>query len=207
VSFGRLSSGHLLAFVAALALLLVMAPDWYTDKVGEAHRQIEKQIIPELDRQSTPPESQKEAEAAEAHEKNAWQASGAIDRLILIALLATAGLAIAATFLRSIGRDVGPPSPSALAALTGLLSCVLIAWRIINPPGFNEAAVVKWGAPAGLLCAGLVAIGSRMALRAERDGPAAGEAAEGAKPDGTAEAAPATDGDPGGAPASPAGAA
>jgi hypothetical protein len=204
VSFGRLSSGHLLAFVAALALLLVMAPDWYTDKVGEAHRQTEKSILPEINNQSTPSESEKEAEVAEAHEKNAWQASAAIDRLTLIALLATAGLAIAAAFLRSIDRDVGPPSPSGLAALAGLFACLLIAYRIIDPPGLNDAAVVKWGAPAGLLCAGLVAIGSRMALRAER-APRPPDAAEGADPAEQDQAA--TDGEPAEAPASPAGAA
>jgi len=205
VRFGRLSSGHLLAFVAALALLLVMAPDWYTDKVGEAHRQTQKQILPELDRQTTPSESQKEGEAAEAREKNAWQASGAIDRVILLALLATAGLAIAATFLRSIGREVGPPAPSGLAALAGLFACLLIAYRIVNPPGFNEAAVVKWGAPAGLVCAGLVAIGSRMALRAEREHPVGDEPAEGAD---AAEGTDAAEGAEGAeAPASPAGAA
>src|SRR3954454_5878410 len=174
-----------------------MAPDWYTDKVGEQDRFYQHDIIPGYDTNTEPSQRQLEADAASKHEKNAWQASGAIDRVILLALLAAAGLAIAAAFLRAAGRDVGPPSPSAIATLTGLFACVLIASRIIQPPGFNEAAVVKWGAPAGLLCAGLVAIGSRMATRADQERSARPEA----------KSPPATDGEPAEAPASPAGAA
>jgi hypothetical protein len=197
MTFRRLTLGHAIALVAALALLLAMAPDWYTDKTGEQDRFFQHDIVPQLNRESTPTLSQEQADAAEKHEKNAWQESGAIDRVILLALLATAGLATAAAFLRAADRDVGPPSPSAIATLTGLFACALIVYRIIQPPGFNEAAVVKWGAPAGLLCAGLVAIGSRMATRAEQD--------RGARRD--AKSPPATDGEPAEAPASPAGAA
>lgn len=196
MTFRRLTVGHALALIAALALLLAMAPDWYTDKAGEQDRFFQRESIPQANDGSTSA-AQLNAEAAQRHEKNAWQASAAIDRVILLALLATAGLAIAAAFLRAADRDVGPPSPSAIATLTGLFACVLIAYRIIQPPGLNEAAVVKWGAPAGLLCAGLVAIGSRMATRAEQEGTP--------RPD--VKTPPATDGEPAEAPASPAGAA
>jgi hypothetical protein len=169
VSFSRLTAGHVIALVAALALLLAMAPDWYTDKVGEQDRYFQHQIVPQLDRETTPSQSALQAEAAEKHEKNAWQASGVIDRLILIVLLVAAALAIAAAFLRAAGRDVGPPSPSALAALAGLAGCILVAYRILQPPGFNEAAVVKWGAPLGLLCVGILTVGARIATREERE--------------------------------------
>ena len=172
MSFSRLSAGHVIAFVAALALLLAMAPDWYTDKVAEQDRQVQGQIAPQINRETVPSQSELHAEAAEKREKNAWQASAAIDRVILILLLATALLAIVAAFLRAADRRVGPPSLSALASLTGLAACAAIAYRIIQPPGFNEAAVVKWGAPLGLLCVGIVAIGSRIAVRAEREEPA-----------------------------------
>jgi hypothetical protein len=171
MTFRRLTAGHALALIGALALLLVMAPDWYTDKVGEQDRFYQHDIVPQLNNQTVPSQSALQADAAEHHEKNAWQATGAIDRVILIALLAAAGLAIVAAFLRAAGRDVGPPSLSALAAMVGLVASALIAYRIINPPGYNPAAVVKWGAPLGLVCVGLVAIGSRMAMRQERERP------------------------------------
>jgi uncharacterized membrane protein YraQ (UPF0718 family) len=165
VSFRRLTVGHAIALVAALALLLVMAPDWYTDKTGEQDRFFQKNVVPQLNTQSEPSVSEQSAEAAEAHEKNAWQASGAIDRVILIGLLATIVLALAAAYLRAAGR---PRGPSPLATLTGVVTAALIAYRIVQPPGLNEAAVVKWGAPAGLVCVGLIAFGSRLATRAER---------------------------------------
>lgn len=195
MTFRRLSAGHLLAFVAALALLLVMAPDWYTDKSGEQDRFFQHESIPQAN-DGTTSASQLNAEAAQQHEKNAWQASGAIDRLILLALLALAGLAIAAAFLRAADRDVGPPSLSALATLVGLVACALITYRIFQPPGLNAAAVVKWGAPAGLLCAGLVTLGSRMATRAERE----------PRPEEPAKGEPEPDPEPTDTPASPAGA-
>jgi hypothetical protein len=182
VSFRRLTAGHWIAFVAALGLLLAMAPDWYTDKVGEQNRYIQGQITPQLDRQSTPSESEKQAEAAERHEKNAWQAAGAIDRVILLLLLVSVVLAIVAAFLRAAGSDLGPPSPSAIATVTALAATLLVAYRILQPPGFNDAAVVKWAAPVGLVCIGLVALGSRIATIAERDPSAHDDAQPPAEP-------------------------
>ena len=169
MSFRRLTAGHALAFIAALALLLAMAPDWYTDKVGELRRDLQDQVVPSLDREVEPPPSERAGEEAEQREKNAWQAEGLIDRVILILLLVTAGLAIAAAFMRASGRRPGTPSASAIATLTGLVAAILIAYRILQPPGFNEAAVVKWGAPLGLVCVALVALGSRLATLAERE--------------------------------------
>jgi peptidoglycan/LPS O-acetylase OafA/YrhL len=166
VSFRRLTPGHVLALAGALALLLAMAPDWYTDKTGEQDRYFQTRIAPQLNTQSEPSESQKQAEAAETHEKNAWQAPGAIDKLIVLGLLATAVLAIASAYMRAAGRE---RTPSSLAAAVGLVTAALIAYRIIQPPGLNEAAVVKWGAPLGLVCVGLVTLGSRMAARGERN--------------------------------------
>jgi hypothetical protein len=166
VNFRRLTAGHALALVAALALLLAMAPDWYTDKTGEQDRFFQTRIAPQLNTQTEPSESQKEAQAAETHEKNAWQAPGTIDRVILAGLLATVVLAIASAYMRAAGRT---RTPSSLATIVGLVTAALVAYRIIQPPGLNEAAVVKWGAPAGLVCVGLVTLGSRMASRSERE--------------------------------------
>jgi hypothetical protein len=178
VNFRRLTPGHALAFVAALALLLAMAPDWYSDKVGELRREVEDKVLPSLNRDVEPTQSERQAEAAEQREKNAWQASGLIDRVILLLLLVTVGLAIAAGFMRAAGRAPPTPSPSALATITGLVAALLIAYRILQPPGFNEAAVVKWGAPLGLVCVAFVALGSRLATLEERKPPVEEDASE-----------------------------
>jgi hypothetical protein len=169
MTFTRLNRGDLLAMVAALALLLVMATDWYTTKVGENARDVQGKILPQLNNQFQPSASAEEGAVADSQEKNAWQADGLIDRVLLVALVAAAALAIIAAYLRAADRRIGPPSPSALATLVALLAAMLLVYRILQPPGLNAAAVVKPGAPLGLVCVGLVAIGARIASRAERE--------------------------------------
>jgi hypothetical protein len=167
MTFTRLSRGDLLAMVAALALLLVMATDWYSTKLGEQARDVQSKIQPQINNQTTPSESAKEGEFADSQEKNAWQAGALIDRLILITLVAAAALAVVAAYARAAGRTLGPPSPSTLATVAGLIASVLVVYRILQPPGLNSGAVVKVGAPLGLLCVGLLTIGARVASRAE----------------------------------------
>lgn len=168
MTFTRLGRGDLLAMVAALALLLVMALDWYTTKLGEQARDTASKIQPQVNNQTEPSESAKEAEFAETQEKNAWQADALIDRLIALALVAAAVLAIVAAWARAAGKSLGPPSPSTLASIVGLVACLLLVYRILQPPGVNAGAVVKAGAPLGLVCIGLLTIGARVASRGEQ---------------------------------------
>jgi hypothetical protein len=175
VTFLRLNRGQLLAMVAALALLLVMAMDWYSTKAGDAARDAASKVQPQVNVETVPSETSKLNTFAETQEKTAWQADALIDRLILIALLGAVVSAVVAAWLAAAGKKLGPPSPSALASVLGLLACVLIVYRIIQPPGLNEAAVVKAGAPLGLLCVGLLAFGARVAVRDERLGRAESE--------------------------------
>jgi hypothetical protein len=170
MTFTRLGRGDLLAMVAALALLLVMATDWYTTKLGEQARDVQSKILPQVNNQTVPSESAKEGAFADSQEKNAWQAGALIDRLILIAMVAAAALALVAAWARAADRRIrlGPWSPSAIASIVGLIACLLLAYRILQPPGLNSAAVVKVGAPLGLLCVGLLTVGARAAWRGER---------------------------------------
>jgi hypothetical protein len=168
MTFLRTGRGQLLAMIAALALLLVMAMDWYTTKPGEAARDAASKVEPQVNVETVPSESSKLNTFAETQEKTAWQADGAIDRIIMILLVAAIVCAVVAAWLAAAGKKLGPPSPSALASVFGLLACVLIVYRIIQPPGLNSAAVVKPGAPLGLLCVGLLTFGARVAVRDER---------------------------------------
>ena len=169
MTFSRLGRGDALAALAALALLLVMAMDWYTTKEGQQLRDDAELVVPQLDREVSPSLKDQAEAAAEGFEKNAWQANALIDRLILIAMLAAIVLALAAAVLRAAGRPPKAPSASALAALAGFVAFLLIAYRIFQPPGLNEAAVVKLGAPLALLCTALITIGARIATIAERE--------------------------------------
>jgi hypothetical protein len=169
MTFTRLGRGDLLAMVAALALVLVMAMDWYTTKLGEQARDVQKKILPQVNNQTVPSESAKEGAFADSQEKNAWQADALIDRLILIALVAAAVLAIVAAWARAADKRVRllGLSPSALASIVGLAACLMLVYRILQPPGLNSGAVVKVGAPLGLLCVGLLTLGARVAARGE----------------------------------------
>jgi hypothetical protein len=178
MSFARLNRGDWIAFVAALALLLFLPMTWYTTKQAEQLRRDSTQFLPQVNNDLTPSPSKQASQAAAAQEKNAYRAHGVVDRLALIALLAAAGCALAAAFLRASGRRFESGlTPSALASYAALLGCVLVAFRIIHPPGLQAAAVVKPGAPLALVAAGALALGARIATLRERTEPAAEPAA------------------------------
>jgi drug/metabolite transporter (DMT)-like permease len=177
MTFERLRLADWVALAAALLLLFVMATDWYTTSQGEAARRAQHQLsdTPKTGEAGEDLQSVKRdaREQAEENEKNAWQASGAIDRLILLALLATAGLAVAAAFFRAAGRGFEPPwTPSALAALAALLSVLLVTYRILQEPGIDDFSTVKAGPPLALIVLGVLALGAAFAMRAEEAGTA-----------------------------------
>jgi hypothetical protein len=175
MTFERLRVADWVALVAALALLLVMALDWYSTPMGREARRIEQNNQPhgalggEIAR-----EVQSEARlAAQKAERNAWQADGGIDRVILVALLLTAGLGVAAAFFRAAGRRFEPPwTPSALAALGALICALLVAYRIVQEPGIDEATTVQAGAPLAVAVLGALAFASAAGMRAEEKGQA-----------------------------------
>ncbi|MDQ3644073.1 MAG: hypothetical protein M3356_00985 [Actinomycetota bacterium] len=174
MNFGRLLGADVIAAVAALVLLFVMALDWYSTVAGREARRIEKLSQPsgaaaaEVER-----EVQETARfAAEDAEKNAWQASGTVDRIILFGLLSTVLLAIAAAYLRAAGRLFRPPStPSAVAALAAALTAMLVAYRSFREPGLDDATTVEAGLPLALVVLGVIALSCRVAMREEERGP------------------------------------
>lgn len=174
MSFNRLLRADWVAFAAALVLLFVMAMDWYSTASGEEARRIEAISDPssgaggEIER-----ELQEDARLiAEGEETNAWQASAAIDRLILIGLLATIALVIAAAFLRASTKRFDPPlTPSALAGLAAVVTALLVAFRAIQGPA-GAGTTVEAGLPLALVALGVIGLAARAAMRAEEDGSA-----------------------------------
>ena len=209
MTFLRLTRGDLIAGVAALLLLLVMAMDWYGTKQGDEARRIQRLSEPEEfqgpeGRQVSSDVGQRAEERAEAEERNAWQASAFVDRLLLVTMLAAIAWALLAAALRAAGRRTTPPlTPSALAAGAALLGALLVVYRLMQKPGFDEAATIKPGAPLGLLTLGLLAYGAASALQAEEEGtawkepgapmPAGGDGAEPVGADGAESAQPAAE--------------
>jgi hypothetical protein len=175
VSFARLRAADWVAMVAALALLLVMALDWYSTEAGKEARRVEgftqAQGAEGGEVERTVDERAKEA--AESAERNAWGADAAIDGLILVALLATVGLALAAGFLRAAHRRFDPPlTPSALAGVAAGIAALLVLYRMVQEPGLDDANTVEAGPPLALAVLGVLAYASARAVRAEDAGTA-----------------------------------
>jgi hypothetical protein len=178
MTFERLRPWDWVALVAALALLFTMALDWWSTPMGQEARRIEQHNQPhgalggDVAR-----EVQEEARlAADKAERNAWQQDGGIDRVILVALLLTAGLGVSAAFFRAAGRRFEPPwTPSALTAVAAVITALLVGYRTLQQPGLDEATTVQAGIPVAVVVLGVLAFASGRGLRAEEAGNAVRE--------------------------------
>jgi hypothetical protein len=150
--------------------LFVMATDWYTTKQGESRREAER-IAKEAER-AFPGEAEKARQLAEEEERNAWQEDGAIDRLLLISLLATVAVTVFAAVAYAAGRRSDDPlTPSVAVIGLTLLSELLVTYRIIQEPDVDSITEVGAGPPLALVCLGLVSLGGFLAMQAEQDRP------------------------------------
>jgi len=171
LTFARLRPADWVVFVAALALLFTTAPDWYSTTRGEEARQIQERAG------SSDGQVEREVEEdagalAEGQERNAWQEDGLIDRIILIGLLATSALGVLAAFWRASGRESDGLGPFALAGLVACVTALLVLYRVIQEPGFDELTTVKIGAPLALGILGVMAFACATALRDDSRGEA-----------------------------------
>ena len=174
MTFTRLRTADWVAMVAALALLMVMAADWYSTNLGDEAREVQHNTQGNFAGeagQDVRDANQDARTIAEGQERNAWQADGLIDRIILLTLLATVALALAAGFLRAAGRSFEPPlTPSALAAIAAGAAALLVTYRIIQEPGLDDASTVKAGAPLAVIALGLIAFACSRGLKHEEEG-------------------------------------
>jgi ribose/xylose/arabinose/galactoside ABC-type transport system permease subunit len=175
MTFARLRLADWVAMLAAVAVLFVMAMDWYSTPQAEEARRLERIEDPvgALGGEPARRIDEEARAAAEAKEKNAWQADATIDRGILVALLLTVGLGLLAGFLRATGRRFEPPfTPSALAALAAATAAALITVRIVQEPGPDEASTVQSAPPLAIAVLGVLALACAIALRSEEAGTA-----------------------------------
>lgn len=69
---------------------------------------------------------------------NAWEVFGLIDLILFVTAAAAIALAVMSANSSSVNL---PVAPSAIVAGLGILSAVLVAYRIIDPPGGGAASV------------------------------------------------------------------
>jgi hypothetical protein len=176
VTFARLRAADWLAMIAALALLMVMAADWYSTVEGDQARKIEQSVPNNVQGEAGQDLRDYKDQArfvAESQERNAWQPRGVIDGVILIVLLAAVALAIAAAFLRAARKRFEPPlTPSALAAAAAAVGALLVAYRIVQEPGVDSSTTVKAGAPLALIALGVITFAASRSLKHEEEGEA-----------------------------------
>lgn len=166
MSMARLSRGDWIAWLAALALLLVMSVDWWGTTLGDDFRRTES-IAPtsgaesgEIGRQV----GESAAAAAESEERNAWQPAKFIDGVILVTLLLAVAWTLVAVGARAAGKRYDM-SLSAVAGIAAGVGGVLVGYRLIQEPGLDTITTVKVGAPAAVLCCAALALGHSSALR------------------------------------------
>lgn len=170
MTFARLQTSDWVVFVAALALLFTTAPDWYSTVTGDEARKVQENARPEEGRPSGQAEAEVERAAgalAEGQEKNAWQADGTLDRLILICLLVTSALGVFAGFWRASGRRSRALGPYALAGALACATALLVLYRILQEPGPDDITTVKVGPPLALAVLGVYAFAAATSLRVE----------------------------------------
>jgi hypothetical protein len=171
MTFARLRAADWVAMIAAVALLFVMAVDWYSTKLGEEARRIERnQQTPVPGADEAQGQAEQAAISAEGQEQNAWQADGKIDRVILVMLLATLALTAVASFLRATGRHYEPPwSPSAVAGIAAALTAVLVLYRVTEE-GFDDLTTVKAGGPLAIAVLGVLVLAAARGVKHEAEG-------------------------------------
>jgi hypothetical protein len=175
MTFERLTIGDAIAWLAALALLLFTAVDWYSTVQGNEARQIQHDVTPQgaLGGDMARDIQQQAQETANGDEKNLWQEHRAVDRLILVVLLGAAFAAATAATLRVADkRFSGWLTPSAIAALLAAAGALLVLYRLGNQPGDDAATTLKSGPWLALAALGVLGFGASLAAKAERDGKA-----------------------------------
>ena len=98
-------------------------------------------------------------------EVTAWQAFGVVD--VVLAALALVPLALV-FFQATRPSPALPVLFSVLSVIAGLLATVIVAVRLLDQPGPNEAVELEPGAWLGLVAAALIAAGGWWSARDER---------------------------------------
>jgi hypothetical protein len=144
----RLRTGELIAGIAGVLLFIVMFFGWFG--------------LPDVETGVPGLTAEGLAEAAGVDTTaNAWQAFDFIDLVLLVTIVIAVGLAVAAMAAQTVAL---PVAASALTAGLGILSTLLILYRIIDPP---EEATREFWVFVGLVLAGAIAYGGWRAMQEE----------------------------------------
>jgi hypothetical protein len=141
----RLSTGEKIAGVSAILLFIFMFFDWF--KVSASNELVSVSVG-----------------------GSAWDALDVIPIILLIAIVAAVGVAV----LRLTDSDFEPSiSMNSVVAILGIISVLLILYRIINPPDADFSGISvdpAVGIFLGLIAAAGIAFGGYKAMQEEGAG-------------------------------------
>ena len=95
---------------------------------------------------------------------NAWQAFSITD--VLLALIALPAIAVPIVS-RTAEGPAKPIDAAVIASATGRLAVLLVAYKLLNPPGPNELVELRYGGWLALAGALVARIGSLLTMRDE----------------------------------------
>ena len=144
----RLRTGELIAAIAAVLLFIVMFLSWFGAPDIDTG-------VPGLDVEGFAEASGLDTTA------NAWQSFSFIDIILMITILVAVGLAAAKAMARNVAL---PVAASALTAGLGILSTLLILYRIIDPPSDADREIFVF---VGLVLAAAIAFGGWRSMQEE----------------------------------------
>ncbi|MQA73521.1 MAG: hypothetical protein GEU88_04085 [Solirubrobacterales bacterium] len=146
---GKLRTGELIAGVSAIVLFIVMFLPWYG--IGGAAGEVLQQaqdlgFAPDVDTTAS-----------------AWQSFGFIDIVLFVTIIVAVAFAAATAMSQSVAL---PVAASAITAGLGILSTLLVLYRLIDPPGEGDIGREFW-LYIGLLAAAGIAYGGWRAMQEE----------------------------------------
>jgi hypothetical protein len=142
----RLRTGELIAGVSGVALFIIMFLPWFGVDFGDAGEIAEGLGI----------------DVPEASvDFNAWEAFDFIDLVLLVTIVVAVGLAVASMAAQTVAL---PVAASSITAGLGILSTLLILYRIIDPPSELDR---KFWVFAGLVAAAGIAYGGWRSMQEE----------------------------------------
>ncbi len=143
----RVRQGELIAGAAAVALLIIMFLPWFGigGAAGDALQQAQDLgFAPEIDTSA-----------------NAWESFDFIDIVLFITVVVAVAFAAATAMSQTVAL---PVAASAIATGLGILSTLLVVYRILDPP-FDSSR--KYGVFLGLIAAAGIAYGGWRSMQDE----------------------------------------
>jgi hypothetical protein len=143
----RLRTGELVAGISAVALFIIMFLPWFGFDLGGAAEDAASQLGVSID-------------VPDAN-FNAWESFDFIDIVLFVTVIVAVAFAVATAMSQTVAL---PVAASAITAGLGILSTVLIIYRLIDTPSDADR---KYGVFLGLIAAAGIAYGGWRSMQEE----------------------------------------